>query len=133
MAVAKIMIYSGMISDIANLLVATTGPFYPFVSPIIGVLGAFVTGSGTSTCVLFGGLQSQTALSLGLNTYWITAANVMGAGIGKMVCPQGLAIGAGAVNAAGSESKILSAVFKYFVVYTLFAGVICLVGALIHI
>ena len=133
MAVAKIMIYSGMISDIANLLVATTGPFYPFVSPIIGVLGAFVTGSGTSTCVLFGGLQSQTALSLGLNTYWITAANVMGAGIGKMVCPQGLAIGAGAVNAAGSESKILSAVFKYFVVYTLLAGVICLAGALLHI
>ena len=55
MATAKIMGYSGMISDIANVLVIVAGPFYPFISPFIGALGAFVTGSGTSTCVLFGG------------------------------------------------------------------------------
>ena len=133
MSIAKIMTYSGMILDIAKLLVATTGPIYPFVSPLIGVLGAFVTGSGTSTCVLFGGLQRATADSLGLNPYWIAAANVMGAGIGKMICPQGLAIGAGAINATGSESKILSAVFKYFVFYALLAGVICLVGSVMKI
>lgn len=132
MAVAKIMTYSGMIKDIANLL-ATTGPVYPFVSPIIGVLGAFVTGSGTSTCVLFGGLQRATAETLMLNQYWITAANVMGAGIGKMVCPQGLAIGAGAANAVGSESKILTAVFKYFVLYSVVAGLVCLAGVLMNI
>ncbi|MFR3345550.1 MAG: L-lactate permease [Anaerobutyricum sp.] len=41
-------------------------------------LGAFVTGSGTSTCVLFGGLQSQTALSLGLNPSWMAAAKCYG-------------------------------------------------------
>ncbi len=99
MATAKIMGYSGMISDIASMLVVATGPFYPLISPLIGALGAFVTGSGTSTCVLFGGLQSQTAISLGLNPSWMAAANVMGAGIGKMICPQGIAIGAGAINA----------------------------------
>ena len=53
-----------MISDIAAALVVVAGPFYPLISPLVGALGAFVTGSGTSTCVLFGGLQSQTALSL---------------------------------------------------------------------
>ena len=52
----------------------------------------------------------------------------MGAGIGKMVCPQGIAIGAGAMNAVGSESKILSAVLKYFLLYAVLAGVICYVG-----
>ena len=129
MATAKIMTYSGMISDIANLLVAVTGPFYPFIAPLIGALGAFVTGSGTSTCVLFGGLQSQTAISLGLNPSWMAAANVMGAGIGKMVCPQGIAIGAGAANVVGSESKILGSVFKYFLLYIVLAGIICFVGS----
>lgn len=129
MATAKIMGYSGMISDIANVLVVVTGPFYPFISPFIGALGAFVTGSGTSTCVLFGGLQSQTAISLGLNPSWMAAANVMGAGIGKMICPQCIAIGAGAINAVGKESEILRAVFKYFVIYVVIAGIICFAGS----
>ena len=128
MSVAKVMIHSGMISDIARLL-AAAGAFYPFVSPLIGVLGAFITGSGTSTSVLFGNLQQETAISLSLSQYWIAAANLMGAGIGKMVCPQCIAIGAGAVNAAGVESKILAKVFKYFVLYALLAGVVCLAGS----
>ncbi len=130
MATAKIMSYSGMISDIARFLVVVAGPFYPFIAPLIGALGAFVTGSGTSTCVLFGGLQSETALALGLDASWMAAANVMGAGIGKMICPQGIAIGAGAINAVGSESKILSSVFKYFLLYVILAGVICYAGSL---
>lgn len=131
MATAKIMGYSGMISDIAKVLVVVAGPFYPIISPLVGALGAFVTGSGTSTCVLFGGLQSQTAISLGLDPTWMAAANVMGAGIGKMICPQGIAIGAGAINAVGSESQILRAVFKYFIIYVVIAGAICYAGSLI--
>ena len=131
LATAKVMIYSGMISDIAHSIVVVTGPVYPFVAPLIGVLGAFVTGSGTSTNVLFGNLQMETALSLNLNPYWITAANAMGAGIGKMVCPQNIAIGAGATGITGSDSKILAAVFKYFIIYALLAGVICFVGSLL--
>lgn len=131
MATAKIMGYSGMISDIAQFLVVTAGAFYPLISPLIGALGGFVTGSGTSTCVLFGALQKQTADSLGLNSIWMAAANVMGAGIGKMISPQGIAIGAGAINAIGSESKILSAVVKYFLLYVVLAGIICYVGSVI--
>ncbi len=130
MSTAKVMSYSGMISDIAKFLVAAAGPFYPFIAPLIGALGGFVTGSGTSTCVLFGGLQSETAQTLGLNPVWLAAANVMGAGLGKMVCPQSIAIGTGAVGAAGSESKVLGAVFKYFLLYVLAAGVICYAGSL---
>ena len=131
MATAKIMSYSGMISDIAKFLVAVTGSFYPFFAPVIGALGAFVTGSGTSTCVLFGGLQSETAAALDLNPTWMAAANVMGAGIGKMICPQGIAIGAGAINHVGSESKILSRVFPYFLLFAVLSGLICYGGALL--
>ena len=53
----------------------------------------------------------------------------MGAGIGKMICPQSIAIGAGAIGAVGSESKILGAVLKYFLLYVVLAGVICFVGS----
>lgn len=131
MSTAKIMSYSGMISDIAGFLVAAAGPFYPLIAPLIGALGGFVTGSGTSTCVLFGGLQSETAQALGLDAMWMASANVMGAGIGKMICPQSIAIGTGAINAMGSESRILSAVFKYFLFYVAASGIICYVGVLV--
>ena len=131
LAVAKVMGSSGMIADIAAVLVVATGPFYPLVSPLIGALGAFVTGSGTSTNVLFGALQAQTATALGLNLSWMAAANVMGAGIGKMICPQSIAIGAGAAGLIGQERAIMGAVFKYFVLYVLLAGVICMAGSLL--
>ncbi|URZ04044.1 L-lactate permease [Clostridium felsineum] len=130
MSVAKIMAYSGMISDIASLLVVATGRAYPLISPLIGAVGGFVTGSGTSTCVLFGGLQAKTAQNLGLSSAWMAAANVLGGGIGKMICPQGIAIGASAINKSGSESKILGSVLKYFLVYVVIAGIICFVGTL---
>mgnify|MGYP000932094298 FL=1 len=133
MATAKIMSYSGMISDIAKLLVEVTGSAYPFIAPLIGAVGAFVTGSGTSTCVLFGGLQSQTAASLGFDPSWMAAAHVCGAGIGKMVCPQSIAIGAGAIGAVGAESKILGTVFQYFALFVVLAGGICLAGVLMGI
>jgi len=131
MSVAKVMSYAGMISDIAVVLVAVTGAFYPLVSPLIGALGAFVTGSGTSTNVLFGGLQAQTAQALDLDSSWLAAANVMGAGIGKMICPQGIAIGASAVGLVGSERDILAMVSKYFALYVVFAGLICMFGVMV--
>ncbi len=130
MSTAKVMGYSGMISDIASLLVVVTGGAYPLISPLIGAIGGFVTGSGTSTSVLFGGLQVQTAQNLGLSGAWMAAANTLGAGIGKMICPQSIAIGASAINQSGSESKILKSVFKYFVCYVVIAGIVCFVGTL---
>lgn len=133
LSIAKVMSYSGMISDIASFLVIATGPFYSFIAPLIGALGGFITGSGTSTNVLFGKLQIETAKSLSLDPAWMATANVMGAGIGKMICPQSIAIGAGAINAVGSESKILSAVFKYFIFDVVVAGMICFLGSILAV
>lgn len=130
MSVAKVMGYSGMIADIASFLVVATGGAYPLISPLIGAVGGFVTGSGTSTCVLFGGLQAKTAQNLGIAPAWMAAANVLGGGLGKMICPQSIAIGASAINKSGSESKILSSVFKYFLCYVVIAGIICFLGTL---
>lgn len=131
MSTAKLMGYSGMISDIASFLVVAAGPAYPLISPLIGALGGFVTGSGTSTSVLFGQLQSQTAQSLGLDPAWMAAANISGGGIGKMICPQSIAIGTGAAGMIGAESKILGAVFKYFLFYVVVAGLLCFAGAMV--
>ena len=125
LATAKIMSHSGMTSDIAAFLVVAAGVYFPFISPLIGALGAFITGSGTSTCVLFGGMQAQTAAAIGVNPSWLASANTLGAGIGKMVCPQSIAIGAAAVEKTGSESLLLRKVFPWCLLYVILAGLLC--------
>jgi lactate permease len=113
LAVAKIMGYSGMISAIAAVLVQVTGSFFPLFSPLIGVIGGFVTGSGTSTAVLFGSLQAQTAQQIGSDPAWLCAANEMGGGVGKMLCPQSIAIGCAAVDLSGKDGELMGKIAPY--------------------
>lgn len=89
-AMAQLMIYSGvqqasMISNIATLL-STLGSFYPMVSPLLGVIGTFVTGSTTISNVVFGPSQLETAKVLGLNPEVLLSLQLNGAGIGNAVC-----------------------------------------------
>ena len=129
MGTAKLMGYSGMISDIAAMFVTVTGSFYPLVAPLIGGIGTFVTGSGTSASVLFGGLQAETAQTLGIETAWLASANTMGACIGKMISPQSIAIAVGAINLPGSESRILRTAIRYCILFLVIAGLIAFAGA----
>ena len=121
---SKVMGYSGMIDTIAVTLVTLTGPFYPVISPIIGVLGTFITGSDTSSNVLFGDLQVQAANTLKINPYWLAAANMAGATAGKMISPQSIAIATGATGLEGEEGVILKKAMFYCLLYTI---VLCLV------
>jgi len=121
---SKVMGYSGMIDTIAVSLVTLTGPFYPVISPIIGVLGTFITGSDTSSNVLFGDLQVQAANTLKINPYWLAAANMAGATAGKMISPQSIAIATGATGLDGEEGQILKKALFYCALYTL---VLCIV------
>ncbi|MCX7614488.1 MAG: L-lactate permease [Clostridiales bacterium] len=122
--VAKIMGYSGMVSIVAASVAALSGKFYPLIAPFIGALGTFITGSDTSSNVLFGGLQKQTALQLNMNPDWIVSSNASGATAGKMVSPQSISIASASVGLDGKEGKILSRTMKYCFFYTLFLGLI---------
>ena len=129
LAVAKIMTYSGMISDMASLFVAVTGSLYPFFAPVIAAIGAFVTGSGTNTEVLLGRLQTEAASAIGASQFWLAAANSTGAGIGKILSPQCIATAAAAVGLTGQDSKLLSAVLKWALLMLVLA---CLVVGLLQ-
>ncbi|MDP4089607.1 MAG: L-lactate permease [Bacillota bacterium] len=129
-ALAKVMGYSGMIKSIAVVLVAVTGGFYPFISPIIGALGTFVTGSDTSANVLFGGLQVEAAKSLGVNQYWLAAANTCGATAGKMISPQSIAVATAATGLIGQEGKIFIKTLKFCLAYVAILGVMVYIGSL---
>ncbi|MEQ8196902.1 MAG: lactate permease LctP family transporter [Clostridiaceae bacterium] len=127
-ALAKVMQYSGMIKSIAVVLVAATGPIYPLIAPLIGALGTFVTGSDTSSNVLFGGLQVEAANGLNLNPYWLAAANTVGATAGKMISPQSIAVATAATGLSGKEGKILNSTLKFCLIYVILLGFIVLLG-----
>lgn len=121
-AMAKVLGHSGMVGAIAVALAGATGAYYPLVSPVIGALGTFITGSDTSSNILFGLLQKQTAQQLGMDQVWLAAANTSGACIGKMVSPQSIAIGAAAAGLAGREGELLSTTVRYTVPFLLAMG-----------
>lgn len=118
MAVANVMNYSGMISTIA-LAVAAAGTVFPLLSPIIGWIGVFVTGSVVNNNTLFAGLQATTAQQIGVSQSLLVAANTAGGVAAKIVSPQSIAIAAAAVGSAGQESTITSMGFRYSVILLL--------------
>ena len=118
MAVANVMNYSGMISAIA-LAVAAAGTVFPLLSPIIGWIGVFVTGSVVNNNTLFAGLQATTAQQIGVSQSLLVAANTAGGVAAKIVSPQSIAIAAAAVGSAGQEATITSMGFRYSIILLL--------------
>lgn len=115
MAVANVMNFGGMSSALA-LALAAVGSVFPLLSPIIGWIGVFVTGSVVNNNTLFAGLQATTASQIGASSSLLVAANTAGGVMAKIVSPQSIAIAAASVNMAGQESKITNAAIKYSLV-----------------
>ena len=132
-AIAKVMSYSGMVSDIAMGLVAIAGSFFPLLTPIIGGIGTFITGSVTSSCTLFSALQAETGAALGMSQEWLVAANAAGATVGKVISPQSIAMATAATGCAGSDGIIIRKAIVYCVAFLAFLCVFCYVGLLLGI
>ena len=121
---STVMYTSGMISVIATALATITGNLYPFFVPIIGCLGTFITGSDTSSNILFGKLQASVAGHIQVSPDWLSAANTVGATGGKIISPQSIAIATSAGNQQGKEGEILKAAIPYALVYVCITGII---------
>ena len=123
--------YSGMIASIAAFFVGTLGGFYPLVAPLLGALGTFVTGSGTSSEVLFGNVQVHAAEAIGCDPTWLAASNSLGVSAGKMLSPQNIAIGCASEELAGKDAEGMGKIAPYAAVYAVLMSVLVFVGALL--
>ena len=108
-----------------GLAFAATGVLFPFFSPLLGWLGVALTGSDTSSNVLFGGLQRFSAEKLGLNPILACAANSSGGVMGKMIDAQSIVVAGVATGQQGKEGEILRYVFWHSI------ALACLVGLLV--
>lgn len=123
-SIAKIISYSGMISVISSTLILVTGGLYPYIAPIIGMIGGFLTGSGTSAGILFGVMHTDVADILGVSGVSLVAANSVGASIGKVIAPRTIMIVASTTGLVGMESKIITEVIKWLLVYIIISSLV---------
>ncbi|MGL2343427.1 L-lactate permease [Helicobacter pylori] len=115
--------YSGISSTLA-LALTYTGLAFTFFSPLIGWVGVFLTGSDTSSNLLFGSLQQLTAQRLHLPEILTLTANTVGGTLGKMISPQSIAIACAAVGLAGKESDLFKFTVKYSLIFVAIMGVV---------
>jgi lactate permease len=118
-----------------GLALASTGWLFPFFSPLIGWLGVALTGSDTSSNVLFGNLQQVTAQRLNLSPVLMASANSSGGVMGKMIDAQSIVV---ASVATGGHPKspdagtVLRSVFWHSLALAILIGLLVLVQAYTH-
>lgn len=104
---AVVMNHAGMTEALASGIAASVGTFYPFVSPWIGALGAFMTGSNTNSNVVFAQLQLRTAQVLGFSAPIILAAQTAGGALGSVIAPAKIIVGSLTAGLEGKEGHVL--------------------------
>jgi lactate permease len=120
--------YSGLDATM-GLAFAQTGALYPVFGTMLGWLGVALTGSDTSSNVLFGSLQRITAEQLGLSPILMAAANSSGGVMGKMIDAQSIVVASTATRWYGHEGTILRYVFFHSVALALLVGLLVLLQA----
>ncbi len=124
--IARLMSQSGMTADLADAA-AQTGAAWPLISPVVGSLGTFVTGSATASNVLFTELQIDTAAARELDVTTMLGAQGFGAAVGNAIAPHNIVAAAATVGLAGRESEILRRTLPVTAAYLVLGGVLALV------
>lgn len=120
----------GMLTSIAKSLTHLNSTVYLLLSPIIGTLGSFVSGSNTTSNVLFSVLQYKTASFLHIPTYIIMALQNTGGGVGDMFSLKSVVILTSVSGLIGEEGRII----KYALIpASLYLASLCLIGLLFYI
>ena len=114
--------YSGQ-DAILGLAFAHTGVMYPFFGTLLGWLGVALTGSDTSSNVLFGSLQTITARKVGVSETLMAASNSSGGVMGKMIDAQSIVVASTATRWYGHESRILRYVFRHSIALASLVGI----------
>ena len=112
-----------------GLAFASTGVLFPFFSPLLGWLGVALTGSDTSSNVLFGNLQVVSANAIGMNPILAAAANSTGGVMGKMIDAQSIVVAGVATGQHGKEGEILRYVFWHSLALACLVGVVVFLQA----
>jgi lactate permease len=123
---AALMDHCGMTLLLAQGMSALMGGAFPLISPLVGMLGAFATGSNNNSNVLFGTLQKSAALLLAIDPRILLAAQTTGGSLGSMIAPAKLIVGCSTVRLQGHDGDALRLTLPYGLLIGLIMGIVVL-------
>lgn len=127
-AMAVVMQHAGMTETLARGLAEGVGAAFPIVSPWIGALGAFMTGSNTNSNVVFAALQQRTSELLGYSVALILAAQTSGGALGSVIAPTKIVVGASTGGMAGQEGEVMRKMLVYTGLLILLVSILSAIG-----
>jgi lactate permease len=126
---STLMEHSGMTQLLARSLAALMGGAFPLVSPLVGMLGAFATGSNNNSNILFAPLQNSIAGLLSIDPRLLLATQTAGGALGSMIAPAKLTVGCSTVGLKGKEGDVLRHTLLYGLGIGLLLGALALLFA----
>ena len=114
---AVVMSHTGMTNILAEGLSHSFGKFYyPLSAPLIGALGAFITGSNNNSNVLFAVLQMRAAQLLKLSVPLILGAQTVGGSLGSVMAPAKVIVGCSTVGLGDQEGLVMRKILVYGII-----------------
>ncbi len=126
-SMSKVMGGSGQTDVLAQSVADITGTYYGLLSPLVGVLGAFMSSSNVSSNILFGQFQAATAGLTGYDVAIILAAQTSGGALGCMISPSKVMLGATTAGVVGQEGVIIRKLIGVSVICAAVIGILVLV------
>lgn len=120
LSLSRVMTYSGMIATVSGFLAQSLGIFYMGLAPLLGAIGAFTTGSITSSAVLMASLNAEMAAALGLNAAKVVASYNAGATSANILTPHALAIVSAVLGTREHEHALMGYLIKFTLGYLAF-------------
>ena len=108
-----------MTTEIARSISTIFGDVYLLVAPVIGILGAFVSGSHTVSNIMFFGLQMETAQLLELPVIMALVAQSSGGAMGNMIAIHNVVAVTATTGYTGKESRLMGGAAIPMILYSL--------------
>ena len=109
-----------MAQSVSNFL----GKIYPFFSPTIGAIGAFIAGSNTVSNLMLSQFQFETAKILGISGALMVALQSVGAAAGNMIAIHNVVAASATVGLVGKEGDVIRITIIPLIYYLLLSGII---------
>ena len=107
---------TGMMNLLATDIARVVGRFYPAAAVLIGSSGAFITGTGLGSNIMFADMHLQAAEALSMNPITIFAGQNAGASLGNLICPNNTVAACATVDQIGNESDVMKKTLKAFAI-----------------
>ncbi|WP_414839747.1 L-lactate permease [Carnobacterium sp. TMP28] len=121
---SRIMGGTGQTIVLAEGMSSVFGKEFVLLSPVVGMLGSFMTSSNLASNILFGDFQLSAAKILNLDPALLLAAQTAGGAIGNTICPGNIILGTTTAGILGQEGIVLKKILPITVFAALIIGVI---------